>query len=114
MTKARFDMQQPNVKVVSTANYDYVFICLNGTKKEEDTEYGSLSYFEYDYNEIIEKVGVLDIKDVKEHPENYLNYTKEKEQTNEEKIASLEAKNSELSSTIDSILTVILPSIIGA
>ena len=114
MTKARFDVQQPNVKVVSTADYDYVFICLNETQKNEETEYGSLSYFEYDYNEIIEKVGVLDLNDIREHPDNYLNYMKEKELTNEEKIASLEAKNSELSSTIDSILTVILPSIIGA
>ena len=46
MKKARFDVQQPEVKIVSSVACDYIFICLNEEKKEEETENGLLSYYE--------------------------------------------------------------------
>ena len=69
---------------------------------------------EYDYKEIIEDIGILDINDVKTNPEKYLNYEKAAEKTDKERIAELEAMNAELSTTVDSILTDVLPTLMGA
>lgn len=108
MTKARFEVQQPEVKIVSSVACDYIFICLNGEKKEEETENGLLSYYEYDYNEIIEETGFLDLEDIKNNPIKYLDYSNKKE-TIEEKVNRLEQENADLSATLDNILTQIIP-----
>lgn len=118
MTKSHFMEKQPSVKVVEKDKV-YVYICLNETEvtedhtnEEESTE--PVTMYEYDYNEIIEDVGVLDIDDVKANPEKYLNYEKATEKTDKERIAELEAMNAELSTTVDSILTDVLPTLMGA
>ena len=118
MTKSRFMEKQPSAKVVEKDKV-YVYICLNEkevtedhTNSEESSE--SITMYEYDYNEIIEDIGVLDIDDVKTNPEKYLNYKKAVEKTDKERIAELEAMNAELSTTVDSILTDVLPTLMGA
>ena len=118
MTKSRFMEKQPSVKVVEKDKM-YVYICLNEkevtedhTNSEESAE--SITMYEYDYNEIIEDIGVLDIDDVKTNPGKYLNYEKAVEKTDKERIAELEAMNAELSTTVDSILTDVLPILMGA
>ena len=117
MTKSRFMEKQPSVKVVEKDKV-YVYICLNEkeftedhTNSEESAE--SITMYEYDYNEIIEDIGVLDIDDVKASPEKYLNYEKATVKTDKERIAELEAMNAELSTTVDSILTDVLPALMG-
>ena len=97
----------------------YVYLCLNGAQVEEENKNVEseapepVTMYEYDYNEIIEDLGFLDIEDVKANPENYLNYEKEAEKTDKERIAELEAMNSEMSATLDSLLTDIIPSLMG-
>ena len=118
MTKSRFMEKQPSVKVVEKDKV-YVHICLNEKEvtedhinSEESTE--PVTMYEYDYKEIIEDIGVLDVDDVKSNPEKYLNYEKATEKTDKERIAELEAMNAELSTTVDSILTDVLPTLMGA
>ena len=118
MTKSRFMEQQPSAKVVEKDKV-YVYICLNEKEVTEDyinSEESAepVTMYEYDYNEIIEDIGVLDIDDVKTNPEKYLNYKKAVEKTDKERIAELEAMNAELSTTVDSILTDVLPTLMGA
>ena len=118
MTKSRFMEKQPSVTVIEKDKV-YVFICLNETEVTEEntnSEESSIpvTMYEYDYNEIIEDIGVLDIDDVKTNPGKYLNYEKAVEKTDKERIAELEAMNAELSTTVDSILTDVLPTLMGA
>lgn len=117
MTKSRFMERQPSVKVVEKDKV-YVYICLNETEVTEEnmnSEKSStpVTMYEYDYNEIIEDIDILDIDDVKANPEKYLNYEKAAEKTDKERIAELEAMNAELSTTLDSLLTDIIPSLMG-
>lgn len=117
MTKSRFMEKQPSAKVVEKDKV-YVYICLNEKEVTEDhiSEESAepVTMYEYDYKEIIEDIGVLDIDDVKANPEKYLNYEKAVEKTDKERIAELEAMNAELSTTVDSILTDVLPTLMGA
>lgn len=116
MTKSHFMEKQPSTKVVEKDKV-YVYICLNETEVTEDRREESaepVTMYEYDYNEIIEDVGVLDIDDVKANPEKYIDYKKATEKTDKERIAELEAMNAELSTTVDSILTDVLPTLMGA
>ena len=118
MTKSRFMEKQPSAKVVEKDKV-YVYICLNEKEVTEDhinSEESAepVTMYEYDYNEIIEDIGVLDIDDVKTNPEKYLNYKKAVGKTDKERIAELEAMNAELSTTVDSILTDVLPTLMGA
>ena len=59
----------------------YVFLCLNEVETQETYPEmdGVMSepqtVYEYDYAEIIEDDGILDLNDVAENPENYLDYT---------------------------------------
>ena len=109
--------KQPSVTVIEKDKV-YVFICLNETEVTEEntnSEESSIpvTMYEYDYNEIIEDIGILDIDDIKANPEKYLNYEKAAVKTDEERIAELEAMNAELSTTVDSILTDVLPTLMG-
>lgn len=118
MTKSRFMEKQQPVLVVEKDKV-YVYICLNETEVTEDHTNGEesaepVTMYEYDYNEIIEDIGVLDIDDIKANPEKYLDYKKAVEKTDKERIAELEAMNAELSTTVDSILTDVLPTLMGA
>lgn len=114
MIKSRFMEEQQPVTVVEKGNKVYIYICLNGQEVYEmspDNDASTEKVFEYDFNEIIEDVGVLDIDDIKENPENYLHYGEQK--SDQERITELEAINTELSTTVDSILTEVLPAFIG-
>lgn len=115
MTKSRFMERQQPVSVVEKDKM-YVYICLNEKEVTEDhgEESAPATMYEYDYKEIIEDIGILDIDDVKENPERYLDYEKAVEKTDKERIAELEAMNAELSTTVDSILTDVLPTLMGA
>lgn len=90
MIKARFSEQQQPVKVTESEDRYYIFICLNEEKMTEDTGdgQGTETYYEYDYNEIVEDKDAIDIVDVKSHPENYLSYMppEELETLREEKL----------------------------
>lgn len=44
----------------------------------------------------------------------YIDYEEEKEKTMQEKVLSLEQANQELATTVDSILTEVIPSLMGA
>lgn len=117
MTKSRFMEKQQSVLVVKKDKV-YVYICLNETEVTEDhtnveESAEPVTMYEYDYNEIIEDIGVLDVDDVKANPEKYLDYKKATEKTDKERIAELEAMNAELSTTVDSILTDVLPALMG-
>lgn len=78
MTKARFFTKQEPVKIVESDNKLYVFICLNeeyGVYENETSEDStSKEYIEYDYNEFIISSDNVDIEDIKNNPEKYLNY----------------------------------------
>lgn len=118
MTKSRFMEKQQPVLVVEKDKV-YVYICLNETEVTEDYTNGEesaepVTMYEYDYKEIIEDIGILDIDDIKTNPEKYLNYEKAVEKTDKERITELEAMNAELSTTVDSILTDVLPTLMGA
>ena len=117
MTKSRFMEKQQPVLVVEKDKV-YVYICLNETEVTEDHTNGEesaepVTMYEYDYNEIIEDMGILDIDDVKTNPEKYLNYEKAIEKTDKERSAELEVMNAELSTTVDSILTDVLPTLMS-
>ena len=110
--------KQPSVTVIEKDKV-YVFICLNEIEVTEENMNGEdsstpVTMYEYDYNEIIEDIGVLDIDDIKVNPENYLNYAKSVEKTDKERIAELEAMNMEMSITLDSLMADVLPALMGA
>lgn len=83
MIKARFMAEQEPVAVKYYGGKVYAFICLNGEKKTEartDYDGGEVTdtYWEYDYNEVVFNDGEIDVEDIKDNPEKYLNYPIEK------------------------------------
>lgn len=74
MEKARFSESQQPVKIIENGDMVTVFICLNGVEKTDENTLSSASYIEYDYNEFVEEKSLLDIDDLNNNPEKYLNY----------------------------------------
>lgn len=76
MEKARFSESQQPVKIIENGDMVTVFICLNGVEKTDENafEESLTSYIEYDYNEFVEEKSLLDMDDLNNNPENYLNY----------------------------------------
>ena len=77
--KARFTERQPPVKIIRRDGNAYVYICQNetqGTETYPDMGDGKTqeSYYEYDYNEIVGPADKLPIDDIREHPDQYINY----------------------------------------
>lgn len=75
MTKATSTVKQSPVQVSTVDNTTYVYIYLNEkeVKREAIGENESDStQYEYDYNEFSFSGDALDINDIKEHPENYM------------------------------------------
>lgn len=70
---------------------DYIYICLNEdvVKETPEGKKEEQIYYEYDYKEISVPVGTLDLNDVKENPNKYLDY-KNKAKTDSERIGALE------------------------
>ena len=77
--KARFSQPQQRVKTITSGEKIYIFLCLNetqGTETYPDMGDGKTegSYYEYDYNEIVGPSDKLPIDDIREHPDQYINY----------------------------------------
>lgn len=77
--KARFLRPQLPVKIITDGDTTYIFICQNEVQGSEDYEYPGdgqteETYYEYDYNEIVGKTDKLPLSDIREHPQNYLDY----------------------------------------
>lgn len=77
--KARFFSRQEDVTIRRMDGMVYIFLCLHEQKIEETTaaDDGSTytqDVYEYDYTEIIEQDGILDMDDVMSNPEAYLDY----------------------------------------
>lgn len=76
MKKAKFTEEQPKVKYTTSDEVYYISICLNGEWVEETEEDGMARYWECDYNEII--TDDIDIDDIIENPEEYIDYVVKK------------------------------------
>ena len=77
--KARFFSRQEDVTIRRMDGMIYIFLCLHEQKIEETTaaDDGSTytqDVYEYDYAEIREQDGILDMDDVMSNPEEYLDY----------------------------------------
>lgn len=96
--KARFDIAQESVTVRQIDGTDYIYICLNENIAAEipDGQEEERTYYEYDYKEISEPTGTLDLANVKANPEKYLNYGNEPKRTNAERIDVLEATTDDI------------------
>lgn len=96
--KARFDTTQESVTVRQIDGMDYIYICLNENIVTEipEGQEEERTYYEYDYKEISEPIGTLDLANVKANPEKYLNYGKELKRTDTERIDTLEATTDDI------------------
>ena len=96
--KARFDIAQESVTVRQIDGTDYIYICLNENIVTEipDRQEEERTYYEYDYKEISEPTGTLDLANVKANPEKYLNYGNEPKRTDTERIDVLEATTDDI------------------
>lgn len=79
MTRAKFASEQQPVKTVIDGEKVYVFICLNGVagidiQDSYNGEQVTEEYIEYDYNEFTVDKDVIDLNDIINYPEKYLNY----------------------------------------
>lgn len=82
MIKAKFTSEQQPVRIVEDKNKVYVFICLNGISridKQEGFNGEQVSqiteeYIEYNYNEFTADKDNVDLDDIRNNPENYLDY----------------------------------------
>lgn len=77
--KARFSQPQQRVKMITSGEKIYIFLCLNetqGTEVYPDRGDGQTTeaYYEYDYNEIVGLTDRLPLDDIQANPENYLDY----------------------------------------
>jgi adenylate cyclase class IV len=92
--KARFDVIQQKVSIMQLDGVDFIFICLNEKTVTEIPMEGEeeQTYYEYDYREISESTGIIDLEDVKENPEKYVDYKESKKRNTGEKIKELETK----------------------
>lgn len=95
--KARFDTAQESVTVRQINGTDYVYICLNENIVTEipEGQEEEQTYHEYDYKEISEPTGTLDLDDVKANPGKYLDYENEVG-TDTERIDTLEATTDDI------------------
>lgn len=80
MIKAKFTSEQQPVRIVEDGNKVYVYICLNGVHGadvQDGVDGGQLAeeYIEYEYNEFVADKDSIDLDDVRNNPENYLDYT---------------------------------------
>nr|DAX03208.1 MAG TPA: hypothetical protein [Bacteriophage sp.] len=95
--KARFDTAQESVTVRQIDGIDYIYICLNENIVTEipEGQEEKQTYHEYDYKEISEPTGTLDLDDVKANPGKYLDYENEVG-TDTERIDTLEATTDDI------------------
>lgn len=82
------DVHMPNVDVKTFDDEYYVFIYLNEREIHEKYDYSESEYngFEYDYNEFKVRKDDIDIEDVMNNPQDYLDYEPTPPATEAEKI----------------------------
>lgn len=95
--KARFDTTQEPVSIRQLDGMDYIYICLNENivKEIPEEQEEEQMYYEYDYREISEPAGILNLEDVKANPEKYLDYDNNAK-TDTERIDTLEATTDDI------------------
>lgn len=88
MIRAKFYEKKPSVEIKTFDDEVYVFIYLNETEgdTEPSDDYPSYHFYEYDYAEFKDLKSNLDLNDIKENPENYLDYEPVQKPTEEEKL----------------------------
>ena len=75
MIKAKFDAKQPELAMYREGNSMRYMIAENGKQyTEKDSEGNETKGWEYDFNEFVEPISVLEPEKVKESPSNYLGY----------------------------------------
>lgn len=87
MIKAKFTSEQQPVRIVEDGNKVYVYICLNGVRRSDvqggvDRGQVAEEYIEYEYNEFVADKDAIDLDDVRNNPENYLDYISNSEINN--------------------------------
>lgn len=72
---ARFDEEQPQVKIQELSNgKTAVFLCANGEWHEEETDAGTTRYWECDYHEIIGKTEDIPLDEIRKNPNAYMDF----------------------------------------
>ena len=100
MIKARFQEEQPEIRIVTRGGKHYVFVCLNGERKTEEYDFeGSgrkelADYWEYDYCEGAESTEEVTEDEIRDDITRYIRkWTGEEHKTTEERISDLEKQN---------------------
>ena len=72
---ARFDAEQPQVKIKELGNgKTAVYLCANGKWREEKTDSGKVKYWECDYHEIIGKKEDIPLNEISLNPNDFMDY----------------------------------------
>lgn len=106
--KARFTEQQPAVKIVKKDETAYVYICANEEQVSEsypDMGEGqtTVTYYEYDYNEIVGPSEELPLEDIRVNPYAYLKYEYRKS-TLEERLEALENNQKDMNRIFEEVV----------
>ena len=90
--KASFDVEQPAIRIIEDGGRVYAFIALNGgwTDKNFDESLPAQRVWECDFREIVAKKGAIDLEDLKEHPEKYLDWTEPLKKEMGERVKQIE------------------------
>lgn len=111
--KARFSQPQQRVKMITSGEKTYIFLCLNetqGTEVYPDMGDGQTQeiYYEYDYNEIIGPADALPLEDIQANPERYLNYEYTENKTDADslikRIEKLEQENADMNRIFEGVV----------
>lgn len=111
--KARFSQPQKRVKMITSGEKTYIFLCLNetqGTEVYPDRGDGQTTeaYYEYDYNEIVGLTDRLPLDDIQAHPEQYLNYEYTENKTDVDslikRIEKLEQENADMNRIFEGVV----------
>ena len=86
--KAVFDKEMEPVIIKSFDNDVYIYIHLNGVPFVNED---GINCIEYDYREIHDINGEIDINDVIQHPENYLSWKPETPPTIQDLVEAINA-----------------------
>lgn len=90
--KASFDVEQPAIRIIEDGGRVYAFIALNGgwTDRKLDELLPVQRVWECDFREIAAEKGAIDLEDLKEHPEKYLDWTEPSKKEMGERVKQIE------------------------
>ena len=98
---ARFDEEQPSVKIKDIGNgTTAVFLCSDGNWYEEETDSGTYRFWECNYHEIIGKTEDIPVEDIKQNPSAYMGYEIPQEKPVSDEIEELKRSLAELISKV--------------